>query len=224
LFERAVAFSFRDFCEEALELFPEIDLFPFAVARPAVNVRQFEGEKRGAVDNGERRLRLAVHELRAELDRHGKVVRMKGVDAAADAIARLEDDDAVTREITCGRESRGPGADDDDVVLHAYVRTGSLHIPSRSRWARTRDGSRGDEFSLPVPESRYPPVIRRARSSAASRTRARQRPAPERDSVNRRKRRSRTTEGGARPAPSRRSPPASPCRQGRAGDTTARVK
>src|SRR5436305_101359 len=44
-------------------------------------------------------------------------------------------------------------------------RTDSLHIPSRSTWARMRGESPGDEDSLPARGSRSPPGCQRDRSS-----------------------------------------------------------
>src|SRR5438067_5421447 len=44
---------------------------------------------------------------------------MKSMDAAADALARLEDDNMPTRarQLARGGEARGPRADDDDVYV-----------------------------------------------------------------------------------------------------------
>src|SRR5205085_11697844 len=74
-------------------------------------------EERRGVDDGERLLDFAVDELGAELDRQRQIGLMNRVDAAADALARFEDDNLPPRagQLARGGEARGPCADDDDV-------------------------------------------------------------------------------------------------------------
>src|SRR5207244_7194868 len=123
-------------CEDLAHLLPVIiDAFPLAAAHPPAIVGELVGEERRGVDDGERLLDLAVDELRAELDRQPEMGLMDGEDAAADALARFEDDNAPAgaREIARGGEARGPGTDDDDVyVIRGRSPTRAASAPRES--------------------------------------------------------------------------------------------
>ena len=72
---------------------PEIvDALPLSAAHPPVIIGEFVDEKSGGVDDAEGLLYFAVDELRAELDREGEIGLVESEDAAADALARFDDD------------------------------------------------------------------------------------------------------------------------------------
>ena len=101
-----------------------------------MRVGQLIDEQGGRFHDCQRRLSLAVDELRSELDRQRKIGAVNGQDTAADAIAALENTNLLARagEVARGGEAGGSGTDDDDVesvMRHA----------ERSEASRWRDPS-----------------------------------------------------------------------------------
>src|SRR5207244_1529913 len=131
--------------EYAAHLSPEIvDMFPFAAAHPPVIVGKLVGEERRGVDDAERLFDFAVDEFCAELDGESEIGLMDGVDAAADALARFDDDNvpAGARQIARRGEARGPCPNDDDVyVIRGRSPTRAAFAP-RGSSRRCRSASR----------------------------------------------------------------------------------
>src|SRR5438067_3633350 len=131
--------------EDTAHLFPEIvDALPFAAARRPVIVRKFVGQKPRGVDDAEGLFDFAVDELRTELDGEGEIGLMNGEDAAADALARFDDDNvpARARQIARRGQARGPCPDDDDVdVIRGRSPTRAASAPPESS-RRCRSASR----------------------------------------------------------------------------------
>jgi hypothetical protein len=92
-------------------------LEPAADERPAL-ADGVDGGARGLREKIEYRRRVAVDELGAELERNGETRLVPGVDAAADAVARFQDEARTPGacEIGCGLEPGGACAEDDDIV------------------------------------------------------------------------------------------------------------
>ena len=82
-----------------------------------MRIRKPVSEKRRRLHDRKCVLRLAVDELRAELDGKRQIGSVDRQDAAADSLATLEDADllASSGEIACRGEACGAGTDDDDV-------------------------------------------------------------------------------------------------------------
>src|SRR2546421_6288966 len=100
-------------------------------------VGQFHGRECRGIDDGERVLDFAMDELRAKLDGNREIRLVEGEDAAADALAALDDADtpAGTRKVARGSKARRAGADDQNVVADFYSLTISAHGSLRT--ART---------------------------------------------------------------------------------------
>src|SRR5689334_20483025 len=72
--------------------------------------------------------RSAVDEFSAEFNRGRRTLFSMREDASADAITRFKHDDvtAGAREFTCGCETGGAGADDENVFIHEQTVTGLI--------------------------------------------------------------------------------------------------
>ena len=128
--ERNVVLRLRRTGEDALDALPEVGaLAELAALAPFVAVREAVDEYARAAGEAEDFVDGAVHELGAELDRHGEVRLVERVHAAAEARARFEEEDieAGGGEVARRGEAGGAAADDDRVALrHGRFTVASL--------------------------------------------------------------------------------------------------
>ena len=106
-------------------MLPETVMAPeLAALAPPVRVGKAVDEHGRAGKEAEDLVRVAVDELRAELDRHRHRRLVQRVNASAEARARFEKEngEAGGGEIARRREARRASADHDDVVFFHCLR------------------------------------------------------------------------------------------------------
>ena len=116
----------RDACPNFLLRLPEVGhSAPLFARGPIVIIRKLIDEERCRFDDGESLLRFTVNEFRSELERQRNIGDMVRENAAADALARFENDDRFScagEVASCGKTRRARS--DDDCVGHIrYSRT-----------------------------------------------------------------------------------------------------